>query len=592
MKQGLGAVALCAATALSLSANFALADATSPMKYSPVTDERLKNPEPENWLSWRGNYSGWGYSPLDQITPENVKNLVPVWSYSTGLVEGHQAPPIVNNGIMFVSTPENNVIALNAKTGAEIWRHRRKLPKELFQLHPTNRGVGLYKDKVYFATLDACVVALDATNGKQVWQTCVGDWKIGEYSTLSVLVADGKVITGVSGGEFGVRGHIDALDAETGAPVWKTFTVPAPGEPGSNTWRGEDWKTGGASVWMQGNYDPETKLAYFGTGNGAPWMPDTRPGDNLYSTSTIAIDVTTGKIKSHHQYHWNDAWDWDEVSAPLLIDIPRNGKTHKGLVHAGRNGYMWWLSREGGEITFLDAQPYVEQNVFDKIDPKTGRPSYFDDKTPKLDKTVKFCPSLWGGKDWPPEAYNPKTKVLFVPSHQNLCSEYGGTGKLDAMKPGELWLSISVDTLFSSLRFSDKVDQTKPVKIGQLQAFDTTTGKRLWGTDFEDTPFWAPLLSTGGNLVFAGGTADRKFRAFDGATGKILWETATGSGVTGVPSSFSVDGRQYIAVQSGWGVDAERMHSLLNKILPEGRKLPTVPQGGTIHVFALPDKAK
>jgi len=231
--------------------------------YSAVTDERLKNPEAENWLSWRGNYGGWGYSSLEQITADNVKDLVPVWSYATGLTEGHQAPPIVNNGVMFVATPENNVIALNAKTGTEIWRYRRKLPKELFQLHPTNRGVGLYKDRVYLATLDACVVALDATTGKQAWETCIGDWKIGEYSTLSPLIAEGKVISGVSGGEFGVRGAITALDADSGKVAWKTFTIPAPGEPGSNSWRGEDWKTGGGSVWMQGNYDPDTKLAFF-----------------------------------------------------------------------------------------------------------------------------------------------------------------------------------------------------------------------------------------------------------------------------------------------------------------------------------------
>jgi alcohol dehydrogenase (cytochrome c) len=547
----------------------------------------LRNPEPENWLSWRGNDAGWGYSPLEQINSENVKDLMPVWSYSTGLVEGHQAPPIVNNGVMFVSTPENNVIALDAKTGYEKWRHRRKLPKELFQLHPTNRGVGLYKDKVYLSTLDACVVALDATTGKQVWETCIGDWKVGEYSTLSPLIADGKVISGVSGGEYGVRGAITALDAETGKVAWKTFTVPAPGEPGSNSWRGEDWKTGGASIWMQGNYDSATKLAYFGTGNGAPWMPDARPGDNLYTSSVIAVDVTTGAIKGHHQYHWNDAWDWDEVSAPLLIDYQRNGKTHKGLVHAGRNGYLWWLERSDGEIGFVEANAYVEQTVFDKIDPKTGRPSYKPDQIPGLSKVVKFCPSLWGGKDWPPESYNPKTGLIYIPSHRNLCSEYGGTGKLDKLKPGELWLSISVDDLFSSLRWSDKVDPSKPVNIGQLQAFDVKTGKQAWAHDFADTPFWAPLLSTGGNLVFAGGTVDRKFRAFDAKTGDQLWEFATNSGVTGVPSSFSVDGTQYIAVQSGWGVDAERMHSLMNKILPEGRKLPTVPQGGTIWVFAL-----
>lgn len=573
----------CAFAVLSVG----LAQPVAAADYSSVTDERLKNPEPENWLSWRGNYAGWGYSPLDQITAENVKDLVPVWTYATGLQEGHQAPPMVNNGVMFVSTPENNVIALNAKTGYELWRYKRKLPKELFQLHPTNRGVGLYKDKVYLATLDACVVALEASNGKQVWETCIGDWKVGEYSTLSPLIADGKVIVGASGGEYGIRGAITALDAETGKLAWKTYTVPAPGEPGSNTWRGEDWKTGGASVWMQGNYDPQTKTAYFGTGNGAPWMPDARPGDNLYSSSVVALDVTNGAIKGHHQYHWNDAWDWDEVSAPLLIDFPRNGKDHKGLVHAGRNGYLWWLARSDSGIDFVDAEPYVEQTVFDKIDPKTGRPSYHPDKVPQLAKVVKFCPSLWGGKDWPPEAYNPKTHLIYIPSHVNLCSELGGTGKLDKRKPGELWLSIAVDDLFSSLRFSDKVDPKKPFAIGELQAFDVTTGKRAWATDFADTPFWAPLLTTGGNLVFAGGTVDRKFRAFDATNGKVLWEYPTNSGVTGVPSSFSVDGTQYIAVQSGWGVDAERMHSLMNKILPEGRKLPPVPQGGVIWVFAL-----
>ena len=555
--------------------------------YSAVSDERLKNPEPENWLSWRGNYQGWGYSPLDQINDKNVKDLVPVWSYATGLSEGHQAPPIVNNGVMFVATPENNIIALDAATGVEKWRYRRKLPKELFQLHPTNRGVGLYKDKVYLATLDACVVALNATDGKEAWSNCVGDWKIGEYSTLSPLMADGKVITGVSGGEFGVRGAVTALNADTGEVAWKTFTVPAPGEPGSNTWRGEDWKTGGGSVWMQGNYDAETKIAYFGTGNGAPWMPDTRPGDNLYTSSVIAIDVTTGAIKGHHQYHWNDAWDWDEVSSPLLIDYERDGKKVKGLVHAGRNGYLWWLERRKDEIGFLAADKYVEQTVFDKIDPKTGRPSYNKDQIPLIDKTVKFCPSLWGGKDWPPEAYNPKTGMLYIPSHINLCSEYGGAGKLDKLKPGELWLSVPVDVVFASLRFSESVDTSKPIPIGSLQAYDVKTGKKVWATNFNDTPFWAPLMTTGGNLVFAGGTVDRKFRAMNATDGKILWEMALPSGVTGVPSSYSVDGTQYIAVQAGWGVDAERMHALMQKIMPEGRKLPVVPQGGSIWVFAL-----
>ena len=418
--------------------------------YAPVTDERLKNPEPENWLSWRGNYQGWGYSPLDQINAANVKDLVPVWSYATGLAEGHQAPPIVNNGVMFVSTPENNIIALDAATGDEKWRYRRKLPKELFQLHPTNRGVGLYKDKVYLATLDACVVALNASDGKEAWSNCVGDWKIGEYSTLSPLIADGKVITGVSGGEFGVRGDITALNADTGEVAWKTFTIPAPGEPGSNTWRGEDWKTGGGSVWMQGNYDAETKIAYFGTGNGAPWMPDTRPGDNLYTTSVIALDVTTGAIKGHHQYHWNDAWDWDEVSAPLLIDYERGGKNVEGLVHAGRNGYLWWLERGKGEIGFVGADKYVEQNAFEastrrRAGQATTRPTRFRFST-RARSSARACGAARTGRRRP-TIRRPACSI--IPSHINLCSEYGGAGKLDKLKPGELWLCVPVDVVFA-----------------------------------------------------------------------------------------------------------------------------------------------
>ena len=554
--------------------------------YNPVTDERLKNPEPENWLTWRGNYEGWGYSSLDQITSDNVKNLVPVWSYSTGVAEGHQAPPFVNDGMMFVTTPQNQIIALEATTGRELWRYVRELPDDLFQLHPTNRGPALYGDKIFMATVDACVVALMAETGEEVWDVCIGDYTEGYYSTLSLLAAEGVVVTGVSGGEYGIRGYMVALDTETGEEVWKTYTIPGPGEPGHETWTGDSWKTGGASVWMQGNYDAETKTAYFGTGNGGPWMPDTRPGDNLYATSAIAVDIVTGEIKGHHQYHWNDAWDWDEVSAPLLIDIERDGQTRKGLIHAGRNGYLWVMERtEDGPINFLDATKYVRQNAFESIDPETGRPSYNEANTPGTNKEAFFCPSLWGGKDWPPEAYNPKTGLFYIPAHENLCSEFGGV-PLDEREPGELYIGVPIDVILSSLRFAEEVDVSQPVTIGQIQAWDLDTGEMKWTHDFKDMEFWGPLLTTGGNLLFTGGTPDRMFRAFDATTGDVLWEYPTNSGITAVPSSFSVDGKQYIAVQSGWGVDAERMHGLLKDMLPEGRTYP-VPQGGAIWVFAL-----
>lgn len=564
----------------------AFAASVSATDYNTVTDERLANPEPENWLSWRGNYEGWGHSPLNQVTSDNVTDLVQVWSYSTGVNEGHQAPPIVNDGMMFVSTPENQIIALDAASGTEIWRYRRELPEDLFQLHPTNRGVALYGDRVYMATLDACVVALDAATGEEAWDTCIGDYTEGYYSTLSLLAAEGKVVTGVSGGEFGVRGYVVALDAETGEEAWKTYTIPGPGEPGSETWQGDSWKTGGATIWMQGNYDAEAGLAYFGTGNGGPWMPDTRPGDNLYATSVIALDMDDGSIDGHFQYHWNDAWDWDEVSAPLLIDLEKDGETKKGLVHAGRNGYLWELERTAeGPINFLEADAYVRQNVFESIDPETGRPSYVEERTPGTNKVASFCPSLWGGKDWPPEAYNPDTGLFYIPAHENLCSEFGGV-PMEEREPGELWIGVPIDVILSSLRFHESIDTNEPVVLGKVQAWDLNTNELVWEHGFEDSVNWGPLLSTGGNLLFSGGTNDRKFRAFDASTGEVLWNYAMPSGVTGVPSSFEVDGVQYIAVQSGWGVDAERMRGLLVDMLPEGRIAP-MPQGGSIHVFAL-----
>ena len=243
----LTAVAPCA-VALALAGAPAKAGPADKVDYKPVTDQRLANPEPENWLQYRGNYQSWGYSPLDQITAKNVTKLVPAWSLSTGVSEGHQAPPIVNNGVMFVTTPQAQVMAINARTGEILWRYQKELPPELSQLHPTNRGVGLYGDNVYMTTTDSCVVALGAATGKVKWEKCVAPWQDGYYMTLSPLVAKGKVVVGVSGGEYGVRGFITALDAETGNEAWKTYTVAGPGDPAADTWKGDSWKTGGGSV--------------------------------------------------------------------------------------------------------------------------------------------------------------------------------------------------------------------------------------------------------------------------------------------------------------------------------------------------------
>ena len=540
--------------------------------YTPVTDERLRSPDADDWLMYRRTYDSWGYSPLEQITTDNVSRLVPVWSMSTGVVSGHQSPPMVNDGIMFVTTPEDQVLAIDARGGELLWRYRRQLPEDTLRAHWTNRGVGLYGDKVFVTTHDAVVVALDARTGEVVWESSVADYRSGYYMTMAPLVANGKVLVGASGGERGIRGFVAAYDPDSGQEVWRSHTVPGPGEPGNETWPGETWRTGGASIWITGSFDPELNLTYWGTGNPGPWIGDQRPGDNLYTNSVVAFDADTGDLKAYHQYHHNGSWDWDEVSAPLLIDVPRAGRTVKALVHPARNGYLWLLEREANAINFVDAQPYVDQNVFRSIDPQTGRPEYDEERKPGTNKPATFCPSLWGGKDWPPAAYSPQTGYLYIPANENLCTTM--VGREVEYRPGAGYTGAT-----SQVFVVDGADH-----LGELQAWDLSTGEQVWTHEFAESQNWGPILTTGGGLVFAGGTHDRYFRAFDARTGDVLWEQRTNSGVTGVPSSYAIDGVQYIAVQSGWGVDAQGMQRAVNAHLERDIQ---VPQGGVIWVFAL-----
>ena len=541
--------------------------------YAPVTLERLLHPEDANWLLFRRTYDGWGYSPLAEITPANVSRLQPVWTFATGQVEGHQAPPMVNNGVMFVATPGNQLLTIDARTGGVLWRYKRPIPEDMTQLHPTNRGVGLYGDKVFFAATEAVLVALDARTGKEVWTTKAEDYRKGYYMSLAPLVVDGRVMVGVSGGEFGVRGFVAAFDAETGKELWRTFMVPEPGQPGSETWpQGDQWKTGGGSVWMTGTYDPQTGLAFWGTGNGGPWMGDQRPGDNLFTSSVVALDTKTGAIKGYFQYHPNDSWDWDEVSPPMLIDYQYNGRTVKGLVDVARDGYLWQLERTADKINFVTGQPFVRHNVFKGLDPKTGRPDVDPAHKPGTGKATDFCPGIWGGKDWPPAAFSPQTRLLYIPANENMCTQL--TGQPLKFTPGEVYEGAKI--VVTAVEGADH--------FGELQAWDVDTGKRVWTTNLPSQT-WGPVLATGGGVIFSGGTNDRMFRAFDAKTGKVLWEFPTASGVNGVPVSYQVDGKQYIAVQSGWGVDAARMQARLNLLFPG--KFPEVPQGGAVWVFAI-----
>jgi len=543
--------------------------------YSAVTAERLRSPADGDWLMIRRSYDGWGYSPLDEITPANVSRLQPAWVFATGVSSGHEAAPVVNNGVMFVSTPSHQVVAIDAKTGVILWRWIKEVAENVVAPHPTSRGVALFGNKVFFAANDAVLVALDARTGLGAWRTTVADNKSGYYMTLAPLVADGKVMVGASGGELGIRGFVAAYDPETGKELWRTYTVPAPGEPGSETWpKGDQWENGGAPVWVTGNYDPQTNIAYWGTGNGGPWMGDQRPGDNLYATSVVALDVATGKIKGHFQYVPNDSWDWDEVSPPILVDFQRQGRTFKGLIDVSRSGYLWFLERTDGPIKFVEGKPYVKQNVFRSLDPKTGRPDVDPARKPGTGKSADFCPSHWGGKNWPPIAYSPKTRMIYIPANENLCGTI--IGRPATYTPGSSYTGAT-----STLYLAEGADH-----IGEVQAWNVDTGQRVWTHTYgRASANWGPMLATGGGLVFSGGTNDRKFHAFDAATGKLVWEYPTNSGITGQPTSFSIDGKQYIAVLSGWGVDARAMQARLNRLMPGS--YPEVPEGGAVWVFAV-----
>jgi len=547
--------------------------------YQSVTPERLLKPEDGNWLMIRRTYDGWGYSPLAQITPANVARLKPVWSFATGEARVHEAAPLVNNGVMFVSTPNNQVLAIDVKTGNMLWRYRRPRPAGAIVLHDTSRGVALSGNLVLFAAGEAVLVALDARTGREVWTAQVADNSQGYYMSMAPLVANGKVMVGVSGGEVGIRGLVAAFNLEDGKQLWKTYTIPAPGEPGSETWpKGDQWKTGGGPVWVTGNFDPDTNTAYWGTGNGGPWMGDQRPGDNLYIASTIALDASTGAIKGHFQYNPNESWDWDEVSPPILVDFQRNGRTIKGLIDVARDGYLWFLERTpAGPIKFVEGKPYVYQDVYRSLDPVTGRPDVNPDRKPGTGKEAQFCPGAHGGKNWPPIAYSPQTRMIYIPANNNICGVLKGADTVP-YTAGKGFTGTTKGV--SQAPLVPGADH-----YGEVQAWSVDTGKKVWTHNYAKSPNWGGMLVTGGGLVFSGGTADRKVHAFDAKSGKLLWEYPTTSGILAPPTTFTLDGKQYIAIESGWGGDSAGMTGTLNRMLPG--EVPEVPTGGSVWVFAV-----
>lgn len=531
--------------------------------YTSVTDARLAKPEAANWLSTRGGYNNWGYSPLSQISTGNVKNLRPVWAFSTGQTEGHEGAPIINNGVMFITAPMNKLFALNAATGQLIWQYARELPDDITTCcDVVNRGVAVYGNMVYMGTLDAHILAFDAKTGKIVWDRTIEDYKKRYTITSAPLIANGRLITGVHGGEYGIRGFLEAMDPKTGKSQWKTYTT----VKGSYPEGGEE--EGGAPTWLTGTYDPASKTVYWGSGNPGPWMdPRRKPTDDLkWSSSLLAFDVDSGKIKQGFQYSPNDAWDYDGVNEPVLVPLKSGGKTVQGVVTAHRNGFLYRFDRTGGGVKYLSANKYVTVTAYKGLD-ASGRPVWDPQHRPDIGKAVNACPSFLGGKNWHPTAYSPKTNLIYVPSNEWCMDIKGAQTKYAA---GEAYVGAEFEL--------------NPVPglnyVGNLQAIDPSTGKRVWNQTFK-APLWGGVLTTAGDLVFAGTTADRDFIAFNAKNGKKLWSFKTNSGVIGQPVSYSVNSKQYVAVFSGYGGAVPLWAG------PMAQLTKDTPRGGVLWVFAL-----
>jgi alcohol dehydrogenase (cytochrome c) len=496
---------------------------------------RIRNAEhePESWLTYSGNYAAHRFSRLSQITAANVATLKPLWIYQVGNREEFETSPIVVDGIMYVTETPMAVSALDVRTGRRLWNWQRPIPRDLKTLGfgPNNRGIAILDDTVFVGTLDSHLTALDARSGAVRWDTVVADYKLGHCITGAPLAIDGKVITGISGGEAGIRGFLDAYDAKTGKRLWRFWTIPEPGEPGSETWAGDNWKTGGGPTWVTGSYDPELNLIYWGTGNPGPdWNGDVRPGDNLYTCSLVALNADTGKLKWHFQFTPHDVHDWDATEIPVLLDATLRGRQRKLVAMANRNAFYYLLDRATGE--FLHASPYAKQTWAKGIDDR-GRPMVLPNTEPTEQGTLVW-PSLQGSTNWFSPSYNPVAKSFYV-AVREMSSYYLKTDV--NYKPGTLFMGGG-----ERAQAGDKA-------FGAVRALDVSTGKIQWEFRLQSPP-WAGVLSTAGGVVF-GGSNEGNFFALDGVTGKPLWDFQTGGAIVANPVSFAVDGKQYVAIAAG-----------------------------------------
>ena len=538
----------------------------APDAAAQVTFDRLRAAaeEPRNWLTYSGAYFSQRYSELDQVTPDNVADLGLEWVYQAPVAGPWQSSPVVVDGVMYITQRPNDIVALDARTGRVYWAYEYPTPSDHRACcGSNNRGVAVLGDRVFMATLDAHVVALDAATGAELWDVEVADKDIAYAFTLAPLAIKDMVIVGSSGGDYGIRGFIAALDAATGEEIWRFYTIPGPGEPGHETWEPcppdpveycdpEAWKHGGAAAWMTGAYDPELNLIYWGTGNPGPdYNRAQRPGDNLYSCSIVALDADTGEIRWHFQFTPADLYDYDAVQIPVLADITRNNTEFKVVLWANRNGFYYVLDRRTGR--FLAGVPFVNLNWAEGLD-DSGRP--VETQQPPGEPTY---PGLIGATNWYSPSYSPRTELFYVPAWEDYATVF--EAEPQEYVPGESFTgrtpegfprthSPVPDAPVVPLTTRGPVnDWTDASGKGAILALDALTGEQKWKMELQDVTT-SGILTTASDLLFTG-LRSGYFQALDARTGDLLWRASLGGQVSSAPTTYAVDGKQYVAIIAG-----------------------------------------